>query len=60
MTGVAHFADAVHALVRVDADNGVVAVRPCDGATQVGDLEITGARKGVDRVFYVTESGFAW
>jgi hypothetical protein len=48
VAGIAHLADAVDALVGVDADDGVVVVRADRRRSQVGDLEVGRAREGVD------------
>src|SRR6187401_1746567 len=51
MSGVAHFADAIDALVGVNADDGIVVVARNDGEAHICDAQIGWARIGVDAVF---------
>ena len=49
---VAHFADAVHALVGIDADQDIVIGRGHAGHAQVRDPEFRWSRVGADRLLY--------
>ena len=55
VAGVAHLADAVDALVGVDADDGVVVIAADHRHAHVGDLQIRWARVGVDSIFNVSD-----
>jgi hypothetical protein len=51
MAGIAHLAQAIDALVGVDAEDGVVIVAGDHGKAQVSDLESRRLRERADSVF---------
>ena len=51
VAGVAHLAQPIHALVGVDAQDGIVVVAGHHGDANVGDLQVAGAEERIDGVF---------
>jgi hypothetical protein len=60
VAGVAHLAQAIDALVGVDADDRVVVVAGDHRDANVGDLEVRWSGEGVDGVLELAQAGLVF